>query len=308
MRRLAADVGVEAMSLYYHLPGKEALLDGVVETVVAEMHDAVGRLDTTKPDGDWRTRLRQRFLAAREVMLRHSWAPGLLGSRRTIPAGVVAYYDGIVGTLVGAGFSYHLAHRALHALGRHSRGERGCGAGSTPARAAGGGGLRRALAGPSPVRASAGPGPACRRPGPGAAAGPPGRCVVGGHRRLDRACAGSRRRGPAAARASPAASDARRAFPRRRSSLRPSRRSARRSSGRYQGTGCSELERRLRASADHPHRRAGRSRHRGAGHGRRSGAGNQAAGEPCACLGLSAGPGARALGRAASAQARAAGQ
>lgn len=117
MRRLAADLGVEAMSLYYHLPGKEALLDGVVETVVAEIHDAVGRLDMTKPDGDWRTRLRQRFLAAREVMLRHPWAPGLLGSRRTIPAGVVAYYDGIVGTLVGAGFSYHLAHRALHAFG-----------------------------------------------------------------------------------------------------------------------------------------------------------------------------------------------
>jgi AcrR family transcriptional regulator len=117
MRRLAADLDVEAMSLYYHLPGKEALLDGVVETVVAEIHDAVGRLDTTKPDGDWRTRLRQRFLAAREVMLRHPWAPGLLGSRRTIPAGVFAYYDGIVGTLVGAGFSYHLAHRALHAFG-----------------------------------------------------------------------------------------------------------------------------------------------------------------------------------------------
>jgi len=117
MRRLAAGLDVEAMSLYYHLPGKEALLDGVVETVVAEIHDAVGRLDTTKPDGDWRTRLRQRFLAAREVMLRHPWAPGLLGSRRTIPAGVFAYYDGIVGTLVGAGFSYHLAHRALHAFG-----------------------------------------------------------------------------------------------------------------------------------------------------------------------------------------------
>ncbi|MEU7856220.1 TetR family transcriptional regulator [Nonomuraea sp. NPDC049141] len=115
MRRLAAALDVEAMSLYYHLPGKEALLDGVVETVVAEIHDGVGRLDTTKPDGDWRTRLR--FLAAREVMLRHPWAPGLLGSRRTIPAGVFAYYDGIAGTLVGAGFSYHLAHRALHAFG-----------------------------------------------------------------------------------------------------------------------------------------------------------------------------------------------
>ena len=113
MRRLAGDLNVEAMSLYYHLPAKEALLDGVVETVFAEIDAAVGRVDSD----DWRTRLRQRFLAARRVMLRHPWMPALLGSRRTIPAGVFAYYDDIVGTLVGAGFSYHLAHRALHAFG-----------------------------------------------------------------------------------------------------------------------------------------------------------------------------------------------
>jgi AcrR family transcriptional regulator len=117
MRRLAADLNVEAMSLYYHLADKEALLDGVVETVIAEIHTAIGRLDTNGRDKDWRTRLRQQFLAARQVMLHHPWAPGLLGSRRTIPAGVYGYYDGIVGTLVGAGFSYQLAHRALHAFG-----------------------------------------------------------------------------------------------------------------------------------------------------------------------------------------------
>jgi AcrR family transcriptional regulator len=117
MRRLAATLGVEAMSLYYHLPAKEALLDGVVDTVVAEIDAAVARLDMNGADEDWRTRLRRQFLAARRVMLRHPWAPGLLGSRRTIPAAVYAYYDGIVATLVGAGFSYHLAHRALHAFG-----------------------------------------------------------------------------------------------------------------------------------------------------------------------------------------------
>ena len=44
MRRLAVDLGVEAMSLYYHLPGKEGLLDGLVETVVDEIDAAVGRL------------------------------------------------------------------------------------------------------------------------------------------------------------------------------------------------------------------------------------------------------------------------
>ncbi|WP_327588606.1 TetR/AcrR family transcriptional regulator C-terminal domain-containing protein [Nonomuraea sp. NBC_00507] len=117
MRRLAADLGVEAMSLYYHLPGKEALLDGLVESVIDQIDAAVSHLDATAIEGDWRTRLRQRFLAAREVMLRHPWAPGLIVSRPTIPVGVYAYYDGIVGTLVGTGFSYRIAHRALHAFG-----------------------------------------------------------------------------------------------------------------------------------------------------------------------------------------------
>jgi AcrR family transcriptional regulator len=116
MRRLGADLGVEAMSLYYHLPGKEALLDGLVASVVAEIDAAVNRL-RSRPSDDWRVRLRRQFLAARDVMLRHPWAPGLIGTRRTIPAGVYAYYERILGTLVDAGFSYRVAHRALHAFG-----------------------------------------------------------------------------------------------------------------------------------------------------------------------------------------------
>jgi AcrR family transcriptional regulator len=117
MRRLAADLGVEAMSLYYHVPGKEALLDGLVDYVLGEIDTAVSRLDPTGTDTDWRPRLRQQFLTAREVMLRHPWAPGLIGTRPTIPAVVYTYYDGIVGTLIGAGFSYRIVHRALHAFG-----------------------------------------------------------------------------------------------------------------------------------------------------------------------------------------------
>ncbi|MBQ0902128.1 TetR/AcrR family transcriptional regulator [Micromonospora sp. U21] len=117
MRRLAGDLGVEAMSLYHHLPAKEALLDGVVETVIAEIDAVVGRLSANGDGEDWRTRLRGQFLAARQIMLRHPWMPGLLGSRRAIPVGLYTYYDGIVGTLLQAGFSHHLAHRALHAFG-----------------------------------------------------------------------------------------------------------------------------------------------------------------------------------------------
>jgi AcrR family transcriptional regulator len=115
MRRLAADLGVESMSLYYHLPGKERLLDGLVETVIGEIEAAVRPIDATV--GDWRAGIRQRFLSARAVMLRHPWAPGLLNSRAAIPAGLYAYYDGIVATLIRGGLSYRLAHRALHSFG-----------------------------------------------------------------------------------------------------------------------------------------------------------------------------------------------
>ena len=35
MRKLAEELGVEAMSLYYHVANKEAVLDGVVDAIVA---------------------------------------------------------------------------------------------------------------------------------------------------------------------------------------------------------------------------------------------------------------------------------
>ncbi|WP_341718437.1 TetR/AcrR family transcriptional regulator C-terminal domain-containing protein [Micromonospora sp. FIMYZ51] len=117
MRRLAAGLGVEAMSLYYHLPGKEGLLDGLIEAVISEIEVAAAQADATAAGSDWRTRLRGRFLAARAVMLRHPWAPALLSARPNIPAGVYTYYDRIIATLLDGGFSYRIAHRAVHAFG-----------------------------------------------------------------------------------------------------------------------------------------------------------------------------------------------
>lgn len=115
MRRLATEVGVEAMSLYHHVPGKEGLLDGLAEAVLGEITAAVEARVT--PDDDWRTALRHRCLAAREVMVRHRWAPGLLGTRTSLPPGLYAYYEAILATMVSGGLSYHLAHRGIHALG-----------------------------------------------------------------------------------------------------------------------------------------------------------------------------------------------
>lgn len=118
MRRLAADLGVEAMSLYHHLPGKSGLLDGLADSVIGEIVAAAGRVGAELPaTADWRAALRSRFLAARQVMLRHPWAPALIGTRSGMPAGILVYYHDILATMIDAGFTYRVAHRALHAFG-----------------------------------------------------------------------------------------------------------------------------------------------------------------------------------------------
>src|SRR5688500_1272039 len=94
MRRLASELEVEAMSLYHHLPGKDGLLDGLVEAVVGEIEAAIGKLEARGLG--WCKEVRGRCLAAREVMLRHPWAPGLLGTRANIPPGVMALYEAVL--------------------------------------------------------------------------------------------------------------------------------------------------------------------------------------------------------------------
>jgi AcrR family transcriptional regulator len=116
MRRLGKELGVEAMSLYHHLPGKDGLLDGLTEALVQEISAAVAdRPEAMK--AHWKTDMRSRSLCARQVVLKHPWTPALFASRPSIPVALYVYVDEIVGLLVRAGFSYQTAHRALHALG-----------------------------------------------------------------------------------------------------------------------------------------------------------------------------------------------
>jgi AcrR family transcriptional regulator len=117
MRRLAGRLGVEAMALYNHVANKEALLDGMVGVVLAEINDA-----TTDIGGPWKPALRRRILAAREVMLRHPWTPGVLESRTDLGAQANRYYDALIGLLRDGGFSLDLTHHVLHALGTRAFG------------------------------------------------------------------------------------------------------------------------------------------------------------------------------------------
>jgi AcrR family transcriptional regulator len=121
MRNLGQELGVEAMSLYNHVAGKEAILDGAIELVVGEILEGVED-ETLSGPAEWKTVTRRRILAAREVMLRHRWAPKVLETRNEMSAVVLRYYDGLLGLMFAGGFSADLAHHAMHALGSRALG------------------------------------------------------------------------------------------------------------------------------------------------------------------------------------------
>jgi len=117
MRRLADEVGVEAMSLYYHVANKEAVLDGVVDAIVAEIEESVGGFRPPDDPTEWQKAVRDRILAARLVMIQHSWAPGVIETRKQVSPTMVVYFDSLLGLMREGGFSYDLAHHGVHALG-----------------------------------------------------------------------------------------------------------------------------------------------------------------------------------------------
>ncbi len=110
MRRLGAELGVEAMSLYNHVAGKEDLLDGMADQVVAE-------IDPATDDGDWKQALRTRILSARRTMQRHPWASAVITTRTKASPVMMKYMDSIGGMMLAGGFSVDLMHHAFHALG-----------------------------------------------------------------------------------------------------------------------------------------------------------------------------------------------
>ena len=79
MRRLGAILGVEAMSLYRYVPGREQLLDAVVERIVDEMVADPDVVD--RPEHGWQDFLQRLAHGIRRVALRHPNAFPLVASR-----------------------------------------------------------------------------------------------------------------------------------------------------------------------------------------------------------------------------------
>ncbi len=105
IRSLAQRLGVKPMSIYYYVPNKSAILDGIVDLVFAE-------IELPATDGDWRAELVRRAHSARRVLSRHHWAIGLMESRTSPGPATLRHNDAVIGTLRRAGFSVEMTAHA----------------------------------------------------------------------------------------------------------------------------------------------------------------------------------------------------
>jgi AcrR family transcriptional regulator len=115
MRKLAQELGVEAMTLYYHVANKDEILNGLVDMVVGEM-------ELPPAGADWKRSLRIAAISAYEVLVRHPWAASLVLSGPGISPARLRHMDAILGTLRNAGFSPEMTDHAYHALDSHIMG------------------------------------------------------------------------------------------------------------------------------------------------------------------------------------------
>jgi AcrR family transcriptional regulator len=106
MRRLGQHLGVEAMSLYKHVAGKDEILDGIVDIVM-------GEIDLPTADADWKTAMRRRAISARNVLASHPWAIGMMESRAVMGPASLRYVDAVIGSLRAGGFSVEMAAHAF---------------------------------------------------------------------------------------------------------------------------------------------------------------------------------------------------
>lgn len=109
MRKLGAELGVEAMSLYNHVPNKDALLDGMVEVVL-------GELEIPSGEGDWEERIRVGYRRFRALALRHPNIFPLLVSRPPESPDGLWLFEAFLRTMREAGFDSETAFHAFRVL------------------------------------------------------------------------------------------------------------------------------------------------------------------------------------------------
>jgi AcrR family transcriptional regulator len=113
MRKVAAHLRCEVMSLYNHVASKDDLLDEMLDHVYAQMPAPGG--------GTWDRVLRGMAIGARQQFATHPWAADLVTTRYPGPARR-RHMDDMLRVLAGAALPEDIADLGFHALTVHIQG------------------------------------------------------------------------------------------------------------------------------------------------------------------------------------------
>jgi AcrR family transcriptional regulator len=117
MRRLGADLGVDPMAVYYHIPNKEALLDAIVEAVMSEIDLSVDVADAPPEE-----RIMTAARVYLDVLLAHGNALPIMLSRGPSTPMAVRPVEYLVGVLRDAGLPPAQAIAGMNAIAAAVRG------------------------------------------------------------------------------------------------------------------------------------------------------------------------------------------
>lgn len=109
IRKLATAMGTKPMTIYYYVPSKDDIVDGMVERVFSEI---------VRPpsEGDWLAALRERCVSAREALNRHPWAAPLMESRTAPGPENLRHHEAVLACLRRGGLSWQMTAHAYALL------------------------------------------------------------------------------------------------------------------------------------------------------------------------------------------------
>lgn len=106
MRKVAALLDVEAMSLYKYVESKDDLFDGLIEKIIE-------KITLPAEEADWRQALRARALSEYKVLSEHSWIVHLLEARSGTGHVRLSHQNHMIGILRRSGFPIELAFQTM---------------------------------------------------------------------------------------------------------------------------------------------------------------------------------------------------
>lgn len=111
MRKLGAELGVDPMSVYYHVPNKGALFDAIVDWVWIRTDPLPPR-----PGASWREIAASVFVALRTQLVAHPRLVPILGTRPVVTPHMLALTNRALGWLDAAGLPPASAMELLDCL------------------------------------------------------------------------------------------------------------------------------------------------------------------------------------------------